>query len=162
MFTKAQIAAACTQYGPTVAPLPDGVDGTQLLWAMSGNESSFGANVTPRHEPAFDVGGVYGASAQMAPLLAKYGSAAACSYGPWQIMFPNAPGATPESFNDLDFAATASVAFLNKLLTRFHPQTLGDIGSCWNAGHIQNPYSAQVQTYVDRLTQNYAVPLAQS
>lgn len=162
MFTKAQIAAVCTQYGPTVAQLPDGVDGTQLLWAMSGNESSFGANITPRHEPAFDVGGVYGSSAQMIPLLAQYGSAAACSYGPWQIMFANVPDATPESFDDLDFCAIASVAFLNKQLARFKPQTLGDIGSIWNAGHIQKPYSAQVQVYVDRLTENYAVPLFQS
>lgn len=158
VFTQAQIAAACAQYGPQVAPLPDGIDGAQLLWAMSGNESSFGANVTPRHEAAFDVGGIYGASEQMAPLLALYGAAAACSYGPWQIMFCNVPEATPGSFDDLNFCAIASVAFLNKQLARFEPQTLGDIGSIWNAGHVQNPYSAQVQVYVDRLVQNLAVP----
>lgn len=158
-FTKQEIADACRQFGPTVTPLPNGIDGAQLLWAMSGNESSFGANVTPRHEPAFDVGGVYGASAQMAPLLAEFGSAAACSYGPWQIMFVNVPEATPESFDNLDFCAIASVAFLNKQLAHFKPQTLGDIGSIWNAGHIQKPYSAQVQTYVDRLSENYGVAI---
>lgn len=161
-FTKTEIAAACTQYGPTVVALPDGIDGVQLLWAMSGNESSFGANVTPRHEPAFDVGGIYGDSEQMKPLLALYGSAAACSYGPWQVMFANVPEAAPESFDNLDFCALASVAFLNKQLTRFKPESLGDIGSIWNAGHIQNPYSAQVQIYVDRLTGNYAVALFNS
>jgi hypothetical protein len=38
----------------------------------------------------------------MKPALAKYGKAAACSYGPWQQLFCNAPdGFTPESLNDL-------------------------------------------------------------
>jgi hypothetical protein len=159
-FTRQQIASACRQYGPTVAPLPPGIDGTQLLFAMTGNESSFGANVTPRHEPAFDVGGVYGKSPQMQALLAKFGSAAACSYGPLQLLFCNTPaGAKPSDFNDLNTAFGYSVAFLNKLLTRFRPQTLGDIGSCWNGGHIQNPYSPAVQVYVNRLTANYAVQM---
>ena len=159
MFTKQQVAAACVQYGPKVALLPDGVDGAQLLWAMSGNESSFGANVTPRHEPAFDAEGAYGQGLVMKPLLTEYGSAAACSYGPWQVMFCNVQPATPASFANVDFCASVSVAFLNKLLARFKPQTLGDIGSCWNGGHIQKPYSPQVQVYVDRLIANYKVPL---
>jgi hypothetical protein len=160
MFTREQIADVCRMYGPAVAPLPAGVDGAQLLWAISGNESSFGANITPRHEPAFDVGGIYGQSAQMKPLLAKYGAAAACSYGPWQLMFCNAPiGATPQDFDMLDTATIYSVQFLKYLLNRFKPQTLGDIGSIWNAGHVQNPYSPQVQAYVNRLTENYSIPI---
>lgn len=167
MFTRQEIASACTEFGPRVAPLPETVDGAQLLFAMSGNESSFGANCTPRHEPAFDVGGVYGNSAAMAPFLAKFPpvgnplqSPAAFSYGPLQLMFVNAGiNALPSDFNDIGKAFAYSVAFLNKLLNRFHPQNLGDIGSCWNEGHIQHPYSPAVQTYVDRLTANYQVPI---
>ena len=76
-FDKEEIVAACREYGPQIVGLPVGIDGAQLLWAMSGNESSFGANCAPRHEPAFDVDGVYGSGPVMTPLLAKFGSAAA-------------------------------------------------------------------------------------
>ena len=55
-FTPKQVADQCRISGPDLAGLPRGVDGAQLLWAMAGNESSFGVNCTPRHEPAFDVG----------------------------------------------------------------------------------------------------------
>ena len=157
-FTREEIADACREFGPQLAPLPLGVDGAQLLWAISGNESSFGSNTIPRHESAFDYGGVYGDNPVMQPLLAKFGSAAAYSYGPLQLMFTNAPTSyTPDDFNDLGKAFTASVMFLNQLLNRFRPQTLDAIGSCWNSGHIQVIFSPAVQTYVGRLAANYAV-----
>jgi hypothetical protein len=40
---------------------PDGIslDGPRLLWAIAGNESHWGANCKPRHEPAYDVDGLY-------------------------------------------------------------------------------------------------------
>lgn len=159
-FTRQQIADQCRASAPFMVGLPDGIDPVLLLWAMSGNESSFGANVTPRHEPAFDAGGIYGDSMQMAPLLAKFGRAAACSYGPWQLMFCNAPaGSAPGDFDDLATAAKYSVRFLNVLLGKFKPQNLSEIGSCWNAGHIQRPLSAQVQRYADLLNTNYDVQM---
>lgn len=160
MFTQAQVAEQCTTYGPQLAPLPAGVDGIKLLWAMSGNESSFGSNTTPRHEPAFDVGGLYAASAPMPELLAKYGSAAACSYGPWQILLANAPDFAPDDFSDVAKAAQATTAFLNSLLRRFRPSTLAQIGYCWNAGHIPTPaeVSAGVAQYAAELASNYNHP----
>ena len=111
-FTQQEIAAQCRISGPQLIGLPAGIDGAQLLWAISGNESSFGANCTPRHEPAYDVGGRYGSNAVMVPLLTEWGSAAACSYGPLQLMFCNAPaGATPSDFDDLPTAFKYSVAY---------------------------------------------------
>jgi hypothetical protein len=160
MFSQQQIAAACAQYGPELLNLPPGVTGPQLLWAISGNESSFGANCTPRHEPAYDVGGPYGDGAVMKPLLALYGSAAACSYGPWQIMFCNvASGWTPTDLEDLDKAAQATVAFMNVEFSRFKPASLAEIGECWNAGHPIRPPSMPsppVAAYVHELVGNYA------
>lgn len=159
-FTQSDIAAQCRISGPQLRPLPDGVDGAQLLWAISGNESSFGANCTPRHEPAFDVGGVYGDGAVMRPLLVKYGAAAACSYGPWQLMFANAPaGWEPDDLSDLPKAARATVLFLNRLLVRFQPSTLAGIGECWNAGHPMTVPPPGVARYVAELAKNYAVPM---
>ena len=159
-FTQGEIAAQCKTSGPEVGPLPAGIDGAQLLWAISGNESSFGDDCAPRHEPAFDVGGVYGDNAVMKPLLSLYGSDAAYSYGPWQILFANAPaGWAPTDLEDLSKAARATVLFLNRLLSRWHPQDLAGIGECWNAGHpMQNP-SVGVDRYVTDLTANYAVPM---
>ncbi len=157
-FTPSQVSAMCEKYGAQVGPLPAEVDGTQLLWAMSGNESSFGVNCTPRHEPAFDVGGAYGANGDMPALIALYGSpAAACSYGPLQVMLCNAGNTSPTDFDDLDQAFAASVAYLNTLLRRFNPQSLDEIGECWNAGHVTPDPG-----YTSKLEANYGVPRAQA
>jgi hypothetical protein len=92
----------------------------------------------------------------MPNLLAVFGRAAACSYGPWQVMFCNLPnGVTEEEAeDDLSEIADDSVAFLNTLLRHFNPANLAEIGECWNAGHI-TPDAA----YTDRLARNYAVPM---
>jgi hypothetical protein len=172
-FTQAQVYAACRIYGPQLSPLPAGVDGVTLLWALSGNESSFGADVTPRHEPAYDTDGPYAGNWPMPELLAKYGSAAACSYGPWQILLANAPSYSPTDFNDINKAAQATVAFLNSQLRQFKPQSLSDIGSIWNGGHIIKlsglsatlvgtaatpAVTASVTAYVNKLALNYVYP----
>lgn len=160
-FAKFQIAQACREVAWILAPnVPLGIDPAQLFWAISGNESSFGYNCAPRYERAFDKGGIYGASPQMAALLAGFGSAAAFSYGPWQMMFCNAPAsATPEGFANLGSAAVWSAAFLTRQLARFKPQTLAEIGEIWNAGHPMLTPSAGVAAYVQDLTEHYAVSM---
>ena len=160
-FTQQQIADMCRVYGPQLTNLPSGIDGAQLLWAISGNESSFGENCAPRHEPAFDVSGIYGGTPAMRPLLAAYGSAAASSYGPWQILFCNCPaGYSPSYGDDLDKAAQATVRYLNMLLARWTCSSLADVGECWNAGHPMLNPSAGVARYVHDLAGNYAMPMA--
>lgn len=157
--TREEVAAQCRKFGAEVQPLPQGIAGYQLLWALSGVESSFGSNVKPRHEPAYDVGGEYAGNAPCPELLAKYGRAAACSYGPWQVLLVNAPDFTPAELAEPGNAAQASVTYLNSLLRRFKPQTLAEIGSCWNAGHIQKPLSVGVARYANDLTKFYAEPM---
>lgn len=159
VFTLEQVAQQCRAVGAEIDPLPQGVTGYQLLWAISGCESSFGLNAKPRHEPAYDVGGTYAAHAPMPELLQQYGSAAACSYGPWQILLANAPSCKPQDFDDIQLAAQATVSFLNKLLKLYKPKTLAEIASCWNAGHIQKPLSPGVTRYAADLTKFYAEPL---
>jgi hypothetical protein len=154
-FTTAQMIAACVRYGSQIGPLPAGVDGAQLLWALAGNESSFGANCQPRHEAAFDVGGAYATHAPMPIWLERYGSAGACSYGPLQLLLCNAPLTFgPSSFDDLNLAVQASIGFLNVLLRQYKPQSLAEIGECWNAGHI-----CPDPAYVAKLAANYAVAM---
>lgn len=153
-YSRQQIAAVCESYGGQVAPLPAGVTGPQLLWALSGNESSFGANCTPRYEPAYDTGGRYADAA----LLARFGRAAACSYGPWQVMFVNLPSNfTPADMDDLDKAAAATIIFLNRQLNRFSPPTLRSIGAIWNGGNPGALQRPEVQDYANELERNYAI-----
>jgi hypothetical protein len=154
-FAKQQIAAVCMQFGSQAGPLPDGVDGAQLLWALSGVESSFGMDCQPRHEPAFDVGGPYAAHLPCSIFLARYGAAGACSYGPLQLMICNAPLTYgPSSFDNLTLAMQASVTFLNSLLRHWKPQSLAQVGECWNAGHI-TPDAG----YEQKLAVAYATPM---
>lgn len=159
-FTREQVAEQCRSFGAEIAPLPLGLTGYQLLWAISGCESTFGENVTPRHEPAYDTGGAYADNEPMPELLEKYGRAAACSYGPWQVLLANAASFTPEELHgDVQQAALATTAFMNSLLRRFRPATLAEIASCWNAGHIQKPLSVGVQRYAEDLAKFYAEPM---
>ena len=158
--SKQQIADMCglmAGWYPMVIP---GVETAQMWWAMAGVESSFGMNCTPRHEPAFDVGGVYGSGPIMKPLLAKFGRAAACSYGPWQLMFCNAPDyLAPADFDDLEEAARASASYLTLLNRRYGIGSLAEVGECWNGGHpMENPGPA-VTGYVQRLIAAYQVPI---
>jgi hypothetical protein len=159
-FTPLQIADTCRVYGPQLSPLPPGIDGAQLLWGLSGNESSFGSDCAPRHEPAFDVGGAYAENPPMPELLAQYGMAAACSYGPLQLLLCNAPpGTSPTAMADLNIAMQTSMLFLNGLLHRWRPTTLASIGECWNAGRpLSNP-GPGVARYVTELAINYAMPM---
>ena len=154
-FTKTQIAMACRVLGGQLGPLPAGVEGPQLLWAMAGVESSFGADCQPRHEPAYDVGGAYARHAPMPVLLSRFGSAAACSYGPLQLLLVNAPlQMAPENFDNLAYGMQQSITYLNSLLRHWRPGSLDEIGECWNAGHI-TPDPA----YTEKLAATYQTPM---
>jgi hypothetical protein len=137
------------------------VDAATLLWAFTGNESSFGENCTPRHEPAFDVGGMYAQSPTQAPLLEKFGSAGACSYGPFQIMLCNCPsGTTPDEMGQLDIAFMCSVTFMKRQFQKFDPKDIESCGAIWNCGHIphDNTWPAGVRRYANQLVENYRNP----
>jgi hypothetical protein len=154
-FLTADVLAACDEYGPQLR-VPAPLDGVMTMRAIASNESSTGADCGPRHEPAYDAGGVYGDGAVMRPLLAAYGAAAACSYGPWQMMFCNYSGAysPSELLVDLQANAVEFVRFFNNnVATRV--TSLSDIGQVWNSGHVSTAPSPGVVTYVSRLQAAY-------
>jgi hypothetical protein len=158
-FTRSDVADACRKLGPTLKSLPPGMNGVNLLWAITGNESSFGANCNPKHEPAYDVGGRYSTSPDQAALLAKFGSAAACSYGPMQVMLCNAPsGSSPADFDNLETGMSHAIYALQKLINRFLPVRVAEVGYCWNGGHIMDP-NPDVKVYGTRLAMRYLIPL---
>ena len=158
-FLPSDVASMCRTLGPLLKNVPPGVAPASLLWAICGNESSFGVNCTPRHEPAYDAGGAYADSLTQAPLLRLYGPAAAYSYGPMQVMFCNAPpGVRPADFNDLATGMRAGVFALNKLLAHFRPARIAEVGYCYNGGHLANPNPA-AKDYGTRLAACYLLRL---
>jgi hypothetical protein len=145
-MTKEELTRLCILYGASLdrelAHTSDGggkpIDGARLLWAMSGRESSFGQNMKPRHEPAYDVGGRYANLPEVKQGLEQFGSAFACSYGPLQIMACNARGFTPSELEaDPEKALAAAVAMLRlTVLGAQKAATLEHICQAWNAGHV--------------------------
>ena len=161
-FLRADVLAACIRYGPQLQG-PAGLDPVRLMAALSFNESSIGANCGPRHEPVFDVGGAYGDGPIMRPLLDEYGSAAACSYGPWQMMLCNYGRAyTPSQLlTDLQANAEEFVRFFNlNVLKHRGAKTLNDVGQVWNSGHIVSAPSPGVSAYCQRLQEAYSIGYA--
>lgn len=156
-FPKEEVISLCLKYGPLLR-VPDALKGSQLMAAIASNESSLGANCGPRHEPAYDVGGAYAGNPTQAALLREYGSAAACSYGPWQVMFINCPGYSPQELETcVDDCARAFVAYFNSYVIKTrNAQTLDEIGQVYNAGHISENPALGVVRYVSDLTRAYA------
>lgn len=149
-FPKADVLAACAEYGPQLK-VPAGLDPVKVMIAIASNESSLGADCGPRYEPAYDTGGVY-SGGDMVGLLALYGRAAACSYGPWQMMYVNFTAYTPdELLTDLQACAVEYVRFLNSyVIGTKRATTLAEIGEVWNLGHI-----APDPQYVSKLQAAY-------
>lgn len=146
---KSELARMCLLYGPTLeqdlAHTEDGfgspINGARLLWSMAGRESSFGRNLKPRHEPAYDVlGYYYRKDKQVQAGCSLYGRDFACSYGPLQIMACNAHGFTPlELGSDPEKAMGAAVSFLRlHVLRELGARTLAAICDSWNTGNFRD------------------------
>lgn len=158
---RAQLGQTCRALGPALLLVgtsgTDGavLDGARLLWALSGRESNFGANLVPRHEPAWDAGGnVYNNSKALQEFIEDYGSDGACSYGPLQAMAFNLQPYTPAQLAaDPVLALTASVKYFNRYaIGHWHCTTLVDICNTWNAG---NPKAHALPGYIEDVTRYY-------
>ncbi len=131
----------------------DPVDGPRLLWAISGCESTFGKNYSPRFEAAYAPGGRYYRDSQQQKLLWRnYDRDAACSWSPWQILPCNAPGFSPlELATDLDKAATAVIGYIRRyVLGAKGAVTLEEVLDTYNSGTWRDEQSPAVEKYVER------------
>jgi hypothetical protein len=148
-FAQQDVLAACEFYGDQLAVTAP-LDGVKVMIAIAAVESGggdvkfIGNDCGPRHEPAYEANGAAWAQKAMAPLLAVYPpigappqSPAACSYGPWQMMFCNFVSATPaELESNLDLCARNFLRFFNAyVIGSQKAKTLADIGEVWNMGH---------------------------
>jgi hypothetical protein len=139
-FSKADVLEASLTYGSQMKVAPP-LDGRGVMLALSSNESSFGADCGPRHEPAYDIGGSLSHGQEQALLLQQYPNQAACSFGPWQMMFVNfTPYAHAKIANgtvELIDYAQEFVRFFNRYVIGVRKAaSLAEIGEVWNLGHI--------------------------
>lgn len=151
-----QTAGSTLELTGTVGPDGQPLNGARLLWALCGQECSFGANLLPRHEPSWDVGGgLYLESQELRVYIGVQGSDGACSYGPLQAMAYNLQPYTPAQLAaDPALAFTASIKFFNRyVIEHWKDKTLQDVCDTWNAG---NPKGVAVPGYVANVTRYYS------
>jgi hypothetical protein len=162
-MTKSDLAKLCEVFGSSltddlkgfVGPDNLPLDGAKTLWAMAGRESSFGANMKPRHEPAYDVGGsLWKRSPELRQGIALYGRDFACSYGPLQIMAINAKGYSVEDLGNPVKALSASAARLRLgVIPHLQNKTLAGIGDAWNTGNDKDKIVPV--DYIKEVTEHY-------
>ena len=163
-YTPAQVKAASILYGPklNLMGLTDfsgkPLVGSRLMYAISGEESSFGENCGPRFEPRYWNRPVL----MQITLNAQYGKAAAMSYGPWQLMFaasvqyykPIIPAdlLTP----DINIHAEGAVAFINEYVIKDQKAAdLYDIARIFNSGNKIEPLTPGVSAYIKKVIGYY-------
>lgn len=158
-FARAELIGVCKKNGALLDLANTGIDGVRLLWALAGNESSFGRDCKPRYESAFYTGGAYGSSDQMVPLITKFGHNAACSYGAWQLMLVNAPvGTTPEDFANLDNACLLTINHINRRIIKAQgAKTVEEIADAYNSGSFRG--GVIPRKYISDCLHNYSVPM---
>lgn len=159
-----RVAALCRKYGPQLRleATDDGtgqpINGMRLLWALAGNESSFGANCTPRFEPSYYTDGAYYRhSARVRELVALYDREGASSFGPWQLLLVNTK-LTPAQMADPEMACQATVEFINRyIISLQRASTLSQIADAYNSGSWRDLHVPE--GYVSRLEAHYSTPL---
>lgn len=156
-YSAVEVKAACGRFAPKLWTRDIGVDPARLLWAIAGQESSYGADCGPRFEPGY-WSGEESLNPVQSGLNARFGRAAAMSYGPWQVMYINAyPLGTPEQLDaNLDLATQAAVHFLNGyVLGVKKAKSLQEIAQIYNSGCLSDPMKLGVLRYVENVTRNY-------
>jgi len=163
ILTRPEMAALCRTGAPTLQ-VPPGIDPVKLLWALAGNESSFGANAVPRHEQGYCRSGRYATA--LVEHRKRWGCWACCSYGPFQLTYLNAvtyyqADIAPTSLDTYGvIALQATLEFLKKyVLESRKAQTLEQIADTYNSGNWQDLRTAGVQRYVEDFLRNYDEPM---
>ena len=153
----------CDYYGKSLV-LPIGLDGVALFKAIADVESSYGTMALPRHEKAYDWGGRYATP----NLLRQYGSWAAHSYGPFQVMYPTIRemglDVTPlAAAQDATVSAGAACRLINKRLIKQIPTgctidvAIRTIGDGYNSGTAMD--SVVPERYIEKLQSAYQARL---
>lgn len=166
IYTKDQLKSVISNNFRFMSEI-GGLQNDLFLLAISGVESSFGANNNPRLEKAYQPLGKYGQTSQMKLLYPLYGDDAASSWSPWQIMFVTAYDlgyrGTPR---DLELAGTA-IPFVIKFFNHWISEgakNIDDLCDAWNSGTFKDlnvPYNyiSRVKTIYQELSESQNQPI---
>lgn len=144
--TQRQVLAACYRFGSQITGLIDSegrpVDGVRLLWAIAGNESDYGRLAEyARHEPAYMPGGRYYQRAfDQRVAWQRWGIAAACSWGAWQVMAPTARemgyDGPPSGLMDHEACCRwATALIVHRFIDAHGARSLRDVLDAYNSGN---------------------------
>lgn len=135
--------------------LPNGIHAELLLKAIAKVESTYGQNTTPNHESAYDWGGRYADRT----LLQAHGALAACSYGPWQVMFPNCVRVLPD-VQPFDLLISPETGLLcavlwiqDEIVGRQKAQTIEQIADAYNSGNFKDRFVPK--EYIQKVVDHY-------
>jgi hypothetical protein len=152
------------EVGAKLVKWPEGINGFALLWAIGGVESSFGVRAVPKYEEAFDWGGRYAEP----ELLKEHGSLAACSLGPWQVMFSNVHSVTKGEVKPLHMyepptALIVTCMFMQERVIDKGAKTVEEIADAWNSGThkdgiVPYEYIRKVKAIYNDVSQSSADP----
>jgi hypothetical protein len=141
--------------------VPAGIDGPQLLWALAGCESSFGANCKPRHEPYYHELAAQGTNTRLVALTTRWGCDAHSSFGPWQELLVNCSDSmAPEDFANLSRCGLEVAQFLNSYVFEHRKATtVEQVAETYNSGKWQwlkvppgvAKYAAQCREFYDHV-----------
>jgi len=130
------------EIGGRALNLPPDIDPVRFLKALATVETSYGQNCVPRYEKSYDWGGKNADT----NLLSQYGDWAACSYGPFQVMFPNCarmlPGIDPVAMQLApESGLLCAVHFINlEIIGRQKATTLEAIADAYNSGNWHDSF----------------------
>jgi hypothetical protein len=138
------------------------LDKVRLLWGIAGVESSFGERSNPHHDASYCVGGRW---FDREKTLA-WGCLAHCSFGPWQVEFPNFPiGVSPLSLMwsmdgriASELCLAAAVRVLNRAIAA-GSRNLGDIVYHYNGPGNVDAYSARLSECFDHPMPEVSAPV---
>jgi hypothetical protein len=152
------LADAVERWAPQLHIGASGIDPVALLRAIAAQETTDATRwAAAKHENAYCYGGRYQTPA-LKPAEWRWGCAAHCSWGPWQIMYPTAAlrgfADDPVRLRDPMVSGGYVVAELNAKVFDSLPQpTVQDCFDAWNSGTARdNLFPA---TYVSQATDLY-------
>jgi hypothetical protein len=130
------------------------LDGKACLAALAEVETNYGEFNVPKYEKAYDLGGKY----ENHQLWTKYGAMAACSWSPWQILFPVCVelGFTgrPYDLQDAETAIYWVTDYIDKRILQRGATTPSQIADGWNSGSFTD--NIIPTDYINKFLTSYA------
>lgn len=161
MTQNTKLIELCQYAGQILKSRITWADPAKLMISLAMVESSLGMNSRPRHEPAYDFGGLYWNKEHGKPWRWDiHGSISACSFSSWQIMFPTAvelgldPLTHPCELQDDSKAVHWVIEYIKRRILDRGAVTLANFAVGYNGGN-PSAFNDQTIKYAKKLELAY-------